>query len=741
MKNLISIYLILISAVAGAQTLNGRIYGMDADSQMSPLPGATLVWLADGSGTITDPDGFFFLDFPGGEDLRLQISFVGYRTDTIKVDTWADVDIMLLSDLILDDVVIAEEKSALAINTSDGVNKITMNERELLKAACCNLSESFETNVTVDAEYTDAVTGTRTIRMLGLDGVYALITADGIPVVRGLASGYGLSYIPGTWIREIDLTKGPGSVENGYEGISGWINARMKSPGPQPAEKLFVNVYGNSLGRWEANANAAAGIGKSLHTGLLVHTMQSQLDVDHNADGFLDMPLGETYTIMNNWVWNNSKHTEIRAGAKWTAQDIQGGQLSFDPQQARDTLNGYGVGLDARRMESYLNAGYSASRPETVFTWHSTGIWHDQSAFYGLSDYSGQETYYRSDLSGGTYIGNTDHLVRAGVSFLYNRFDEQFRDLFMDRTEIVPGWFAQYQFKLKDKVSVMAGYRMDMHNLYGTFQTPRLHLRYSPTTKTTWRASVAKGYRVANVLVENAALLVSSRDLIIADDLLPEEAWNTGITYIRRFPLFNRTSSITADYYHTWFVNQVVTDRDASAQTILIDNLDGRSGSDVAQLEWNVEPVRHLDIRMAYRYTWSYSTFGGELMELPLVNRHRAMLNASWNWQEKGWQADATLHYFGSARLPDLSDNLLAADVSGRSPAYVQLMGQLTRSWDTFSWYAGVENATGYTQQDPIIGAGDPFGPNFDASVLYAPLMAARIYSGIRLVIQEKQEQ
>ena len=142
---------------------------------------------------------------------------------------------------------------------------------------------------------------------------------------------------------------------------------------------------------------------------------------------------------------------------------------------------------------------------------------------------------------------------------------------------------------------------------------------------------------------------------------------------------------------------------------------------------------------MAYRYTWSYSTFGGELMELPLVNRHRAMLNASWNWQEKGWQADATLHYFGSARLPDLSDNLLAADVSGRSPAYVQLMGQLTRSWDTFSWYAGVENATGYTQQDPIIGAGDPFGPNFDASVLYAPLMAARIYSGIRLVIQENK--
>lgn len=739
MKKLILIYLISVFATATqAQTLNGRVMGIDQSGMESSLPGATLVWSGTGTGTITDTAGYFSMEIPVNSTATLVTSYVGFHSDTLEIMPGQnEVVIKLQSDMLLKDVVIEGEQSATSIATLGTVNKIVLNEKELMKAACCNLSESFETNVTVDAEYSDAVTGARTIRLLGLDGVYAQISANHVPVVRGLASGYGLSYIPGSWIESIQISKGPGSVEEGYEGISGSVNAQLQAPGPQEVDRLFINLYGNLNGRMEANLLTATDVGSTLSTGLLFHGMKNTLAIDHNDDGFLDMPLGETYSIMNNWVFNNSKRIESRLGVKWTTQNSQGGQPAPDFDLAEpDTSLGYVTSMDVQRLEGYWKMGIKGNRPETYVTALVSGILHQQDAFYGLSDYSGNEQYARMNISGNTYIGNTDHLIKTGLSFQYNHFDENFRQYDLIRTERVPGIFGEYIFKVKEKVSVMAGYRADYHNLYGWFQSPRLHVRYSPDFKTTFRLSAGKAYRVANVLAENAALLISSRELFIADSLQPEEAWNAGFTVTRNFRVFNRNAQLSADIYRTYFIEQVVVDRDTDPLAIYIANLDGRSVTDVAQVEWTMEPLRYFEVRTAYRYTFAQSTFNGESLEMPLVYRHRAMLNLAYNWKTAGWMADATLQYYGSARLPDLSDNHAAHELGERSEDYIQVLAQITKKLGRLDMYVGVENATNFTQHEPIIAANDPYGPYFDASVIYAPIMNRRFYGGLRFSIQ-----
>lgn len=739
MKKLILIYLLSssINLLLG-QTIHGRVMGLDQMGLETSLPGATLSWLGTTIGTMADSNGYFSLEVPQNGEAVLVTSFVGFLADTLHlVKGQSELTILLKSDVVLNDVVIEGEQSATSISTLGTVNKIVLNEKELLKAACCNLSESFETNVTVDAEYSDAVTGARTIRLLGLDGVYAQISANHVPVVRGLASGFGLSYIPGSWIESIQITKGPGSVEEGYEGISGSVNAQLQAPGPQEVDRLLINLYGNLNGRMEANLLTATDVGDMWSTGLLFHGMKNTLAIDHNSDGFLDMPLGETYSIMNNWVFNNSKRIESKLGVKWTIQNSQGGQPAPDFNLSEpDTSLGYVTSMEVQRLEGYWKLGMKADRPGTYLTTLISGILHQQDAFYGLSDYAGDEQFARISIGGNTYIGSTNHLVKAGISFQYNHFDEAFRQYDLSRTEKVPGVYGEYIFKVKEKVNVMAGYRADYHNLYGWFQSPRLHVRYSPNFKTTCRISAGKAYRVANVLAENAALLISSRDLFIADSLQPEEAWNAGFTITRNFRVFNRNAQLSADIYRTYFIEQVVVDRDTDPLAVYIDNLDGRSMTDVAQVEWTMEPLRYFEVRTAYRYTYAQSTFNGVALEMPLIYRHRAMLNLAYNWKAAGWMADATLQYYGSSRLPDLSDNHMAHDLGARSEDYIQVLAQVTKKLGRLDVYAGVENATNFTQHNPIIAADDPYGPYFDASIIYAPIMNRRFYAGLRLSIQ-----
>ncbi|MFI5171941.1 MAG: TonB-dependent receptor domain-containing protein [Chitinophagales bacterium] len=731
---LIYIAFLLISGLhLKGQSINGHVMSVDEKGAMQPVPGANVVWLNTNIGTTTNGDGFFTLELPADGNSVLTVSYVGFKTDTIDVTGKSSLHIML-TEMDLGEVVIIGETDATTINTVGATNMETINKKELLKAACCNLSESFETNNTVDAEFSDAVTGAKTIKLLGLDGVYSQIMMENMPGVRGLASSYGLNYIPGPWIESIQITKGPGSVVNGYESITGSINTEIKKPFDADEEMFLLNLYGSNSGRLEANINYKYLFNEKWSTAFYTHTSQQHLKLDDNDDGFLDVPLNETYIFMNKWNYFSGKKHEAQFGAKYISSNISGGQVNFNDNAEHTVDNGYGVGVNTTRFEGFMKNGFVFDRPNTSIGTILNYSYHDQNAFFGLNEYRGRENYVNANFIFQSFISNTNHQIKTGASFMMDDFDEEYNGINYLRTEYVPGVFFEYQYKPDDKLSVLAGMRADHHNLYGMFYSPRLHVKYGVAKNTILRGSVGKGYRVANVFVENTSVLTSSRPFVITESLLPEQGWNYGLTAIQKFEMNEHEGSLTLDGYRTDFINQVVVDME-SDHHIYVTNLHGDSYSNVLQAEVNYEIIKNLDFRMAYKYIDARETINDTLLEVPLTNKNRGLANISYKTPKGGWVFDITSQFYGSSRLPQMGDNPEAEFLGERSEPYMLLLGQITKKFKWFDIYAGSENITNYTQQNPIIDADDPFGEHFDASVIYAPVMQRKFYAGFRMIL------
>ncbi len=734
LKYILSIIIFLSIFSANAQVIEGDVLAIEEKNATELLPFANVVWLNSNIGTTTDLNGHFKIEKTTDDQRYLKISYVGYQTDTIDMINKTFVKV-ILKEVELKEVVVASKSDATKINTISAVNMETITKKELLKAACCNLSESFETNNTVDAEFSDAVTGAKTIKLLGLDGVYTQIMMQNMPGVRGLSSSYGLNYIPGPWIESIQITKGPGSVVNGYESITGSINTEIKKPYDLEEETFLLNLYGSNSGRAEANINYKYLFNEKWSTALFTHTSQQHLKLDDNDDGFLDVPLNETYIVMNNWNYFSGKKHEAQFGMKYILSDIIGGQLIFNSDSENTIENGYGVGVNTDRFEGYMKNGFVFDRPNTSIGTILNYAYHDQTSFYGLNNYRGRENYFNANFIFQTYIKNTNHLIKTGASFMVNDYVEAYNGFDFLRTEYVPGVYLEYQYKPNDKLSILSGLRVDHHNLYGMFYTPRINAKYTTTKNTTFRGSIGKGYRVANVFAENTNVLTTSRELTITEPLLPEEGWNYGITLIQKFELNKKAGSFTLDGYRTDFINQVVVDLESDLYHIYISNLDGESYSNVFQAEVNYELLKDLDIRFAYKYVDAKETFGGELLEVPMTNKHRGLINSSYETPKAGWVFDITSQFYGKSRLHDSSGNYEAEHPDPYSESYMLLLGQITKKFKWFDVYAGSENLTNYTQQNPIISADDPFGDNFDASVIYAPIMQRKFYAGFRMIL------
>ncbi len=715
-----------------SQTLNGHVMSADEDGGMTALPGANIVWLNTTSGATTKEDGSFILVKTDPSQTQFKVTFVGFKTDTITVGDKTSFHIMLNPVKELSQVIIEGESSASSINTVNPVNMESLNKKELLKAACCNLSESFETNNSVDAEFSDAITGAKTIKLLGLDGVYSQIMMENMPGVRGLSSSYGLTYIPGPWIESIQITKGPGSVVNGYESITGSINTEIKKPFHVEGETFLLNLFGSNSGRYEANVNYKHLFNEKWSTGIFTHTSQLHNKMDHNNDGFLDVPLNETYILMNKWNYFSGKQHEAQFGVKYIASDISGGQVNFDPDEEHTVENGYGVGINTQRFEGFMKNGFVFKKPNTSIGTIVNYVYHEQNAFYGLNNYAGTERFANANFIYQSFIFNTNHNYKIGASFMVDDYNESFDSVNYLRTEYVPGVFIEYHFVSGTKFSLLAGIRIDNHNLYGVFTTPRLHLKYNPTSNTTFRGSVGKGYRVANVFVENSNVLTSSRTLIITEDLLPEEGWNYGVSMMQSFKLNQQEGTFTLDAYRTEFVNQIVVDLDSDYSAVYISNLHGESFSNVFQAEVNYEAFKNFELRVAYKYIDAKSTYNNDLLEVPLTNKHRGLVNFAYDLKKYGWVFDFTTQFYGKSRLPDLTENNDAHFWGDYSEPYYLFLGQITKKFKNLEIYVGSENINNYTQHQPILGFEEPFGADFDASVIYAPIMERKFYGGLR---------
>ena len=709
-------------------------------NRITELVGANVYWANTQIGTTTNAKGEFILPFDKGNK-KLVVSYIGYKTDTILVNQSGRVEVILKSDQ-LDEVLVAGKKAGSHMSRIDPLTKVNITGAELCKAACCNLSESFETNASVDVSYSDAATGAKQIQLLGLSGNYVQMMTENMPNFRGLATLYGLSYIPGAWMESIQISKGTATVINGYEALTGQINVEYKKP--VDSEKFFLNMYANNTGRWESNVNGSIHLNDKWTTAILAHYSEDQKSTDDNDDGFRDEPLLKQINFINRWDYNNKKGFTSQIGIKVLDENRLGGQMDFHGDEPSSSI--YGINIDTRRYEAFYKAGYILNDEVSSLALVANYSFHEQNSFYGLKKYDATQNSLYANLIFESFIGNENNKYSTGISLQTDKFDEELvmnHELpndkqLLKRDEVVPGAFFQYTYSIPNRLTLIAGARVDFHNLFGTLLTPRLHAKYNFTPNTILRASVGKGYRTPNVLAENSYLLASSRDIIIATDLDQEEAWNYGANLTQYIDIAGKELTLNVEYYRTDFQNQLVVDADQSVNAVSFYNLDGKSYANNFQIEGKYELIKGLDFVAAWRINDVKTTYNGELMERPLISRSKGLVNLSYATPLKKWQFDFTTQFNGKGRVPSTADNIAEYQRPDTFDAYQIINTQVTRYFRKWNIYAGVENLGNFTQDNPIIAGDDPFGDYFDSSMIWGPVMGQRFYFGLRFSIDRE---
>ncbi len=747
-KHLIS-FLFIIPLLSFSQSvLKGRIMFIE-DSKHAALAGASILWQDTKIGTVTEGNGNFQIPYKS-EYKKLIISYLGFKTDTLTVKNPSYLHHLLQESEQLDEVILKSKKKNLNTSYFGAHNVESLGQGELLKAACCSLSESFETNPSIDVTFTDAVTGTKQIQMLGLTSPYIQLTQENIPAVRGAAQAYGMSFIPGTWVNGIQITKGAGSVINGFESITGQINTELKKP--ETAERFFLNIYGSQNGRLEFNTDFNTKVSDKIYTGIYLHGNMRTNKLDENSDSFLDAPLGKQVNIMNRWKYqDNVKGWESSLILRYLDDHKQTGEVAFDPDIHKMTPTEWGSEIDTQRFDSFFKLGrVFPDIPYQSFGFQAAYSTHQQESYFGLKEYNIKHNSFYSNALFQSILGNTYHQFKTGISFTYDDYSEHLTNLDFDRTDQSVGGFFEYDFDNEEAFSINAGIRTDYHNHWGFFVSPRVHIRYQPWVKTTLRASAGRGKRTANIFAENQKIFATNRAINITTNqgsaygLQPETAWNYGFSLLQGFNLFDRNGDITIDYYRTDFTDQVVVDYE-NPQEIAFYNLNGQSFANSLQISGNYELTHDLDVRIAYKFYDVQTDYTTGLKANPLQAKNRFFINLAYETHEteKGgqWLFDYTFNWIGEQRIPFTGSNPVNYQLPNNSPTYTLMNAQVTKIFsEQFSIYFGGENLSNYTQENAILGSDDPFGNYFDSSLVYAPIHGRMFYTGLRYTIPNKKE-
>ena len=628
-------------------------------------------------------------------------------------------DVQTVDGKTMREVTVSARKAG-RVKTSGLGNTEFISSRELLRAACCNLGESFTTNPSVDVNYADAATGAQQIKLLGLSGTYVQMLTENIPNYRGLAAPYALGYIPGPWMQSIQVSKGASSVKNGYESITGQINVEFKKP--QATPWTDANLYFNSDLKLEANLGANLKLSDKWSTALLGHYEILDKAHDDNDDGFADMPKMRQGSLMSRWAYISDTYM-FQLAIKGLKEHREGGQIAH----GHTTHNPYLIDITNERYEAFTKNAFILN-PEhmTNIALILSGSIHHERSNYGHKRYDADQRNGYASLMFETDF-DEHHNLSTGLSLNHDYLSDD-----SDTDETTPGVYAQYTYKIGELFTLMGGLRWDHSSLWGSYVTPRMHVKYSPTKWLTLRGSVGKGYRTPHILAENSYLLASSRQLIINENIGQEKAWNYGLSTQLKIPVGGRTLDLNAEYYYTRFNQQAIIDYDVAERMIEVHGLNDheKSYSHTIQVDATYEILPKLNMTAAWRWNDVKATYNGELRQKPMNSRYKGLLTASFAPGLGKWQFDATVQLNGGGRLPDNHDTTLMPE---HFKAYEQVSAQVTRFFRHWSIYAGGENLTGFKQKNAIISADNPWGPNYDATMIYGPVHGAVFYIGARI--------
>ena len=772
--------IVLMPSVALAQrTITGKV--VDADNN-SPLIGASLYWKNTTAGTTTTTDGSFSIRRVNGFE-TLVVDYLGYDIAEIEVGKEENtLDIRLKPSAVDIDEVVVEGQQRGNYAKSGGITRQEqISFAGLCKMACCSLAESFENSASVTVGYSDAISGARQIKMLGLAGTYTQILDENRPIMQGAGAAYGLSYTPGMWLNSIQVSKGVASVTAGHEAITGQINLEHRKPTDD--ERFFLNLYFDSELRPEINVSSAIPLlpDKSLSTVIMAHGSLDTAQHDMNGDGFSDMPKANQINVANKWLWQNADGIQLRWGWKVVNENRLGGQLGYKKDMYEDMVADpfnslYGSKIHNRNINAYAKLGIPVGY-ERTFTGDPADAVQNNVAmildydnyltdsYFGLNKVDVVENALRYNITYAHYFTQRSSL-NAGASAYMRMMDNNYQQpaiaggapaeawSFIGKSTLVePGLFAEYTYQIEDKFSLVVGLRGDYSMIEGDYYndvkgkllvTPRSHIRWSITPRTTLRASAGMGYRRQNLVTDNIWMMTTSRHIKFAgltDDM--EAAATFGGSLSQTFRLAqDDMATISFDYFRTQFFNTMVFDQETADNSILIYNSDGKSFTDNYQIDFNWTPFRGFDLFATFRYTNAKMTVerDGEqiLVERPLTSRYKGLINIQY--AVRRWVFDATAQLNGPVRLPELDGDLLkATENPNLSPIYPMFFAQVSYKISNLTLYLGCENIANYVQghkghgQAPILGSEAPFKEGFNSSAVWGPLMGRKFYIGLRL--------
>ena len=759
MKNILGVALILIATMSYAQHEHSEIKGtvtFQNGDKNEVLAGAFVHWEGIPGGVFTNEKGEFIIEHHHGPPI-LVASFASYRSDTIEIlDESKTYTFVLREDNELKGAVVLAKRITYGLSKLDPRTTVLLSEREFQKAACCNLSESFENAPAIDVSFSDAVTGTKQIKMLGLDGFYTLIGREYMPSVRTLNSYYGLSHIPAAWVDGIQITKGAGSVVNGYESIAGQINIEMKKPFGK--EKFLLDQFVSEGGRAETDLMYVKDINKHVATSLLARYGVRGLENDRNKDGFLDMPKGRDFKIMNRWQFYTEKGLEGTANVSFHDNKQEAGQTAF----YNGDNSAYGIGIDSRVIDAFAKLGYARKNRELSSFGSQYNFNHSEmTSIYGSDAnnkvYDAHTDQAYINLLYESYIGNSFHQYQTGISFLYDNVRETYDGFRFEREEAVPGAFFEYTYKPKETFSLVGGIRADYNSIYGLSVTPRFHGKYRfNKDKTAIRASAGMGRRTSNPLAQNQFLFASGRSLnfiftdpTLAYGLEQEVAINSGVSFEHEFRLTYMPATIGLDYFNTTFLQEVVVDRETEGVASFYNMKNGTRANSF-QIQLDLQPARRTDIRLASRIfdvETKYKNADGTISTLqkPFISFARAFINITQKTRND-WQFSTTVTWYGPQRIAGQYDTFVPPagwsisnqppPTPSKSPNFFNWNAQVSKTFKKkFEVYVGGENILNYRQENPIQEAANPFDQNFDAGLVWGPIFGRMIYGGFRLRI------
>ena len=770
------LFSLLCSGALFAQTVKGYVYGSRSGGGKEPLSMATVFWQGGSRAVQSDEKGFFSIERSNNSSRFLVASFIGYKADTLEVTDFSkEVTFTLTAQNDLDAAVVIGRQEGIFLSRSAPIRTEVISTAGLYKMACCNLAESFENSASVSVGYSDAVTGARQIRLLGLSGIYTQMSDENRPSMRGLMTPFGLGFVPGQWLESIQIAKGPGSVINGYEAITGQINMEYRKP--TVSQPLFVNLFFSNTLRTEVNLASSLSLNKKWYTALLGHFSTDPKPHDGNHDGFLDEPLSFQYNFANRWIYAADNGIQWRFGFRALYDTREAGQ---EKHRASDTHNPFTINsliytplwksnIKNQGINFYSKVGIPLASPETqsetAATPPSIALVLDYT-YHGLDSYFGSEEKSYNGVGHSLFTNlmlqfgiKEYHRFNFGLSGHYDNINEELSPLFvhpnvvttpigapfsslLKRKEHSWGAYGEYTYNQSDKFLLVFGSRLDYNNLHGWLFTPRMNIKYDFAENLIFRASAGKGHRSSNLIADNIGALSTGRWIKFDHNLDMEQAWTYGLNLTGYFKLgFGERSSISFDYFRTDFLRQVLVDQERDLDYVWFYNLSGPSFTNTYQVDLMLEPVERFSILTTFRYTDSRVHLEEQgTVDRPLMSKYKGVFNVQYATRMNIWTFDFTAQLNGPSRIPWFVNEALALPGQLQfhaeySPVYPMFYAQITRKFRALEVYVGGENLANYRQPNPILHAGDPFSKEFNATMIWGPLMGIKVYAGMRFTL------